>query len=105
VAVNNRPAVGGGSAVPGATNRTYQVANGRTVRFTTSAKRNYQNAGSSTQRTTSLPPGRVKVVEYPTDGFDITVTRQVWQRGELIRKNVWVSHYARVDGLTLIGAR
>jgi len=105
VAVNNRSAVVGGSAVPGATNRTYQLANGRTVRFTTSPKRNYQNAGSSVQRTTSLPPGRVKVVEYPTDGFDITVTRQVWQGGELIRKNVWVSHYARVDGLTLIGAR
>jgi vancomycin resistance protein YoaR len=105
VAVNRRPAVVGGSAVPGATNRTYQVANGRTVRFSTSPKRNYQNAGSSTVRTTSLPPGRVKVVEVPTDGFDVTVTRQVWQGGELIRRNVWVSNYARVDGLTLVGAR
>ncbi len=105
VAVNNRPTVGGGSAIPGATNRTYQVANGRTVRFTTSPKRNYQNAGSSTVRTTALPPGRVKVVEFPTDGFDVTVVRQVWQGGELIRRNVWNSHYARVDGLTLVGVR
>ncbi|MBE3073814.1 MAG: VanW family protein, partial [Actinobacteria bacterium] len=61
VAVNNRPAVGGGSRIPGSTNVTYRVANGRTVTFATSAKRNYDGATSSVQRTTSLPPGHVKV--------------------------------------------
>lgn len=105
VAVNDRPAVGGGSAVPGSTNVTYHVANGRTVVFRTSPKRNYNAATSSAPRTTSLPAGTVKVVEYPTDGFDITVTRTVRKGGKVILSNTWISHYARVDGLTLIGVR
>ena len=103
VAVNDRPAVGGGSAVPGTTNATYRVANGRTVSFATSAKRNYTAATSSTQRTSSLKAGTVQVLEYPTDGFDVTVTRTVREHGEVILSNTWFSHYARVDGLTLIG--
>ncbi len=105
VAVNKRPVVGGGSRVPGSTNVTYHVANGRTVTFATSAKRNYRIATSSVQRTTSLPPGTVKVVEYPDNGFDVTVTRSVRENGKLIWANTWVSHYARVNGLTLIGVR
>ncbi len=105
VAVNNRVAVGGGSRVPGPANVTYRVANGRTVTFATSAKRNYLNAGSSTQRTTSLPAGTVRVVEYATDGFDITVTRTVREGSTVLHRNTWFSHYAKVDGLTLIGAR
>jgi len=105
VAVNKRPVVGGGSRIPGSTNVTYHVANGRTVTFATSAKRNYDRATSSTQKTPSLSPGQVKVVEYATDGFDITVVRSVREGGKLIRKDTWFSHYARVDGLTLIGVR
>jgi hypothetical protein len=105
VAVNGRRAVGGGSRIPGSTNVTYRVANGRTVIFRTSGKRNYNAATSSVQRTTALPPGRAKVLEYPVDGFDVTVTRSVYEKGELIRRNIWVSHYARVNGLTLVGAK
>ena len=105
VAVNNRAAVGGGARIPGSTNVTYRVANGRTVTFATSAKRNYSSATSSVQRTSAIPAGTVKVVEYPTDGFDISVTRSVWENGKRIRTNTWTSHYARVNGLTLIGVR
>ena len=105
VAVNNRPVVGGGSRVPGSSNITYKVANGRTVTFRTSAKRNSNRATSSVQRTTSLRPGQARVVEYPVDGFAVTVTRQVWEGGALIRSNTWISNYARVNGLTLVGAR
>ena len=105
VAVNRRPAVGGGSRIPGSTNLTYHVANGRTVSFATSAKRNYRVATSSVQRTTSLPPGRSKVVEFPDDGFDVTAMRSVWDSGKLIHKDTWVSHYALVLGLTLVGVR
>ncbi len=105
VPVNSRPAIVGGSRVPGATNVTYRVANGRTVVFRTSPKRNYNRATSSVQRTTSLPAGRTQVVEYPVDGFSVTVTRQVYEGGSLIRTNTWISNYARVNGLTLVGAR
>ncbi len=103
VAVNDRPVVGGGSRVPGSANVTYRVANGRTVTFATSAKRNYSAAGSSVQRTPSLKSGTVQVLEYPTDGFDVTVTRTVREGGEVILSTTWLSHYARVDGLTLVG--
>jgi nitrogen fixation protein len=47
----------------------------------------------------------VKVVEYATDGFDITVTRTVRAGGAVLLRNTWVSHYARVNGLTLVGTR
>jgi len=75
------------------------------VVFRTSGKRNYNRATSSVQRTTALPAGRAQVVEYPVDGFAVTVTRQVYQGGDLIRSNTWISNYARVNGLTLVGAR
>ena len=106
VAVNSRPAVGGGSRIPGSTNLTYRVANGRTVSFATSAKRNYDRAGSSVKKTTALPPGRVEVVECcAVDGFDITVSRTVREGGTVIHRDTWVSHYKTVDALTLIGAK
>jgi vancomycin resistance protein YoaR len=105
VAVNKAPAVGGGSRIPGSTNLTYRVANGRTVSFSTSAKRNYNPATSSFPRTTALRPGQVKVVEYPVDGFDVTVTRTVSENGKRIRTDSWFSNYIRVNGLTLIGKR
>ncbi len=105
VAVNNRQSVGGGSKIPGSTNLTYQVANGRTVTFATSPKRNYVAPGSSVQRTSALPPGRVQVVEYPDAGFDVSVTRTVKQNGTQLHADTWVSYYATVNGLTLVGAR
>ena len=51
----------------------------------------------------TLPAGKSKVIEYPTDGFNVTVTRTVTQNGTVIHHDVWISHYARVNGLTQIG--
>jgi len=103
VAVNNAGAVGGGTKIPGSTNLSYQVANGRTVKFSTSPKFNYSPASSSVSYTSSLSPGAVKVVEYADDGFDVSVTRTVSENGGVIHSDTWVSHYAQVNGLKLIG--
>jgi hypothetical protein len=103
VAVNNAGVVGGGTKIPGSTNLSYQVANGRTVRFSTSPKFNYRPASSSVSYTSSLSPGAVKVVEYADDGFDVSVTRTVSENGGIIHSDTWVSHYAQVNGLKLIG--
>ncbi len=105
VATTKDGVVGGGSSIPGSSNLTYHVANGRTVSFATSAKGNYSYATSSVQRTTSLRPGQVKVIEYPDDGFDVAVTRTVSEGGKVIHRDTWYSHYARVNGLTLIGVK
>ena len=98
-----RPAVSGGSPAPGATNTTYKTAIGRTVSITTSAKQDYSKATSSVEFVNTLPAGKSKVIEYPTDGFNVTVTRTVTQNGTVIHHDVWISHYARVNGLTQIG--
>jgi vancomycin resistance protein YoaR len=103
VAVNNAGAVGGGTRIPGSTNLSYRVANGRTVKFRTSPKFNYRPASSSVSYTSSLSPGAVKVVEYADDGFDVSVTRTVSENGGVIHSDTWVSHYAQVNGLKLIG--
>ena len=103
VAVNKAGVVGGGARIPGSANLSYQVANGRTVRFSTSKKYNYRPASSSVSYTSSLSPGTVKVVEYADDGFDVSVTRTVSENGGVIHSDTWVSHYAQVNGLKLIG--
>ena len=103
VAVNKAGVVGGGARIPGSANLSYQVANGRTVRFSTSKKYNYRPASSSVSYTSSLSPGTVKVVEYADDGFDVSVTRTVSENGGVIHSDTWGSHYAQVNGLKLIG--
>jgi hypothetical protein len=103
VPVNGQPAVGGGTRIPGSTNLTYRTAIGRKVTIATSSKANYSKATSSVDYVTSLKPGLTKVVEYPVDGFNVTVTRTVSENGKVIHKDTWVSRYARVNGLTQIG--
>jgi hypothetical protein len=59
-----------------------------------------------TQYTTSLPPGTTKRVEYPENGQDTWVTRVVKDKdGKVIREETFYSHYARVDGLLLVGKK
>jgi hypothetical protein len=58
----------------------------------------------TTQYTTSIPAGTSQRVEYPTIGMNVVVTRTVTDAsGAVIHHDVFVSNYARVDGLTLIG--
>ena len=84
----------------------YSVPTGRTTTFTTPIVKNVNPGADLTQYTTSLPPGAAKRVEYPTVGQDTWVTRVVKDKdGKVIRTETFYSHYARVDGLTLIGKK
>jgi len=53
----------------------------------------------------SLKPNVTYRAEYPTDGFDTTVTRVVTDNsGNQLYTNVWKSHYIVVNGILQIGA-
>ena len=58
----------------------YSVPNGRKVSFATGPKRNYRSATDTVQYTSSLPAGSSKRIEYPVDGFQVTVIRTVRER-------------------------
>jgi vancomycin resistance protein YoaR len=82
----------------------YSVPSGRKVSFSKPIVRNVLNATDTVQYTSSLPAGTTERVEYPVDGKDVTVTRTVRDRnGNVIHKDTYYSHYARITGLTLIG--
>jgi vancomycin resistance protein YoaR len=82
----------------------YSVPNGRKVSFATGSKRNYRNATDTIQYTSSLPRGSAKRVEYPVDGFQVSVTRTVRDRsGKVLHRDTWFSNYARITGITLVG--
>jgi vancomycin resistance protein YoaR len=84
----------------------YSVPTGRSTTFTDPIVKNVNPGVELTQYTTSLPPGTSKRIEYPTIGQDTWVTRTVKdQDGNVIRTETFYSHYARVDGLTLIGKK
>jgi vancomycin resistance protein YoaR len=84
----------------------YSVPTGRTVEFTKPLVKNYVAAGDFTRYTTTLPAGTAKRLEYPTAGMDTWVTRTVREKdGTIVRTDTFQSHYAKVDGLTLIGKK
>ena len=82
----------------------YSVPNGRNVSFATGPKRNFRNATDTVQYTSSLPRGSAKRIEYPVDGFQVSVTRTVRDRsGKVLHRDTWFSNYARITGITLVG--
>jgi vancomycin resistance protein YoaR len=82
----------------------YSVPTGRKVSFKTGPKRNYRNASDTVQYTKSLKKGHSQRVEYPVDGFQVSVTRTVRDRkGKVIHRDTWFSNYARITGITLVG--
>jgi vancomycin resistance protein YoaR len=84
----------------------YSVPTGRTTTFTQPIVKNYNPGSDVTQYTTSIPPGTSKRVEYPENGQDTWVTRTVKDKdGKVIRTETFYSHYARVNGLLLIGKK
>ncbi|HEY4633480.1 MAG TPA: VanW family protein [Candidatus Limnocylindrales bacterium] len=82
----------------------YSVPTGRKVSFKTGPKRNYRNASDTVQYTKSLKKGQSQRVEYPVDGFQVSVTRTVRDRkGKVVHRDTWFSNYARITGITLVG--
>ena len=82
----------------------YSVPNGRRVSFATGPKRNFRYGTDSVQYTSSLPRGSAKRIEYPVNGFQVSVTRTVRERGgKVVHRDTWFSNYARITGITLVG--
>jgi vancomycin resistance protein YoaR len=77
----------------------------RTVAFSPEFRANVDKATDSKVYTNTLGPGQQNRSEYPDDGFDTSMTRTVTaSTGTVIHQETWTSHYARVNGVLLIGA-
>ena len=83
----------------------YSVPTGRKVSVQRPVvARTSGRATDTVQYTSSLPPGVRKRIEYPVDGFQVTVTRTVRDRnGKVIHRDTYYSNYARITGITLVG--
>jgi vancomycin resistance protein YoaR len=76
----------------------------RTTTWSGGLKSNVSKAIDTTVYTTKLAPGDWGRQEFPSDGFDTTVTRTVLDPNlKVIHNDTWTSHYARVDGILLKG--
>ena len=82
------------------------TATDRTVTLSRPVVWNQRGAGDITEVDPSMRPGTAIRVEYPHDGFDVSVTR--WVRdgsGKLLHEDHWFSPYKAVTGITLVGPR
>jgi vancomycin resistance protein YoaR len=94
-------------AVPGIVRFTlYSVPNGRKVSISPAVVKNYSPSTTIRETTTSLKPGHTEQTEYEAAGFDSWVTVTVRDKsGKIISKKTYFSHYARVVGVILVGAK
>jgi vancomycin resistance protein YoaR len=84
--------------------QVWGVPDGRTVSFSRPAISNRRPAYSVKKYTDSLSPGKTKWVEYPVNGFDVTVVRTVRDaNGTVLHRDPYFSHYAMIKGIMLIG--
>ena len=92
---------GGGGSV---TFQIWSIPTGRTVVITDAVTSNHRRAIETTQVDTSMAAGAAKRVEYPHDGHDVSRSRFVYDAaGNEIHRNDYFSHYATVNGITLVG--
>jgi vancomycin resistance protein YoaR len=81
----------------------FSVPNGRKVVIGKPTVKNVRYATDTVQYTSSLPAGHSKRIEYPVDGKDVWRTVSVFQKGKLLHRVTYYSHYARITGITLVG--
>ena len=80
------------------------VPNGRKVAFSEPVVTSPVAADDVIEYSSELPEGTSQRVEWPHDGFQVTVERTVHDvNGELIHHNTYYSNYRAVDGVTLVG--
>jgi vancomycin resistance protein YoaR len=83
--------------------KLYSVPTRRTVSISAPTVKNRRAAGDSTERSNALRAGYSQRVEYPTEGKDVWVTVTVREKGKVLRKTTYYSHYSVVTGVVLIG--
>ncbi len=82
----------------------WSLPNGRKTTFTGGSTSNVVKATDATVYGAVLAGGaKSSRAEYPTNGFDTSVTRTVTDKdGVIVHSDTWKSHYGKVDGLLLI---
>jgi vancomycin resistance protein YoaR len=92
-------------ASPGqVTFQMWSVPNGRTVVLGQPVTSNHRTATDTTTLVPSMAPGSAKRIEFPHNGFDVSVSRTVYgPDGAVIHQNTWFSDYRAVNGITLVG--
>lgn len=92
-------------ATPGrVTFQLWSVPNGRRVVLGAPVISNQRAAIETTQLVSSMAPGSAQRIEFPHNGFDVSVTRTVYETdGSIVHQNTWFSDYRPVNGITLVG--
>ncbi len=83
--------------------KIYSVPNHRTVSISKATVKNFHRATDTVVRTSSLPAGTSKRVEYPVDGMDVWRTVTVRENGKVIHKTTYYSHYSTITGVVQVG--
>jgi vancomycin resistance protein YoaR len=82
----------------------FGVPTGRTVGIGSEVVKNVRRATDRVEYTDTKPAGYRERLESPADGMDVWRTVTVRNPdGSVLRSTTYYSHYARVDGLTIIG--
>jgi vancomycin resistance protein YoaR len=81
----------------------YSVPTKRRVVIGAPTVRNVRQASDSVQHTSALPAGTSQRVEYPVDGKDVWRTVTVYERGKVLRRTTYYSHYSVITGVVLVG--
>jgi vancomycin resistance protein YoaR len=82
----------------------YGVPTGRTVNIGPEVVKNVRRAVDTVQYTASRSAGYRERLESPADGKDVWRTVTVREAsGAVVRQTTYYSHYARVNGVTLVG--
>jgi len=82
----------------------WSVPTGRTVTLSTPIVTNYTHSYTQYVHTSALADGASRMIEYPDDGFDSSVTRTVRDaQGRIIHRETYHSNYAMMVGTVLIG--
>ena len=82
----------------------WSVPNGRTITWSRPSISNVVRGYDTVQKTSTLPRGTSERIEWPVDGKDVSITRTVrGGDGRVIHRDVFVSHYHRMVGITLVG--
>ncbi len=82
----------------------YGIDDGRTVELSEPRVENIVKAGTWFEYTDKLAPGQRRKEQDAYDSFDSWVTRIVRDaQGNVIHENTWVSHYKKLDAITLVG--
>lgn len=82
----------------------WSVPNGRTTTWSRPSVSNVVRGFDTVKATSSLRRGVRQRIEWPVDGKDVSISRTVRDsKGHVIHHDVFVSHYHRMIGVTLVG--